>query len=108
MVEVKGINFEVIIEKKHIKNIYLRLEGNVIHASCPYYVPNYEVYKFIESKKNWIYKVYIYNMNKPKNIYLYRGGDIFYIFGEEYKMGLNVIQEFVSVANKRKDFGWLL
>ena len=106
MVEVKGINFEVIIEKKHIKNIYLRLEGNVIHASCPYYVPNYEVYKFIESKKNWIYKVYIYNMNKPKNIYLYRGGDIFYIFGEEYKIIRSIGKLNVSINDSTIYFSY--
>ena len=59
MVEIKGIKFEVEITKKKIRNIYLRVNGNKIDASCPYYVPKYEVYKFIEEKKNWIYKAYI-------------------------------------------------
>ena len=100
MIEVKGIKFEVTITKKKIKNIYLRLEGNVINASCPYYVPNYEVYKFIESKKSWIYNVYLYNMNKPKNRYLYRGGDVFFIFGEEYILNRNIGKTKVNIVDK--------
>lgn len=86
MIEVNGIRFEVTITRKKIKNIYLRLESNIVHASCPYYVPNYEVYKFIESKKNWLYKVYQYNNNRPKNTYIYSGGDTFKIFDQDYKL----------------------
>ena len=86
MVEIKGIRFEVTITKKRIKNIYLRITGNKIEATCPYYVANYKVYNFIESKRDWIYKVYQYNIDRPKFRLMYRGGDVFYIFGKEYKL----------------------
>lgn len=97
MVEIKGIRFNVVITKKKIKNIYLKLDGDTIEASCPYYVPQYEVYKFIESKSNWIYKVYMYNSNRPKNILMYRGGDTFYIFGKEYKLVRFIGRKKVSI-----------
>lgn len=97
MVSIKGINFEVEITKKKIKNIYLRIEDNKIVASCPYYVPKYEVYKFIENKSNWIYKVYQYNNNRPKNVYMYRGGDLFYIFGKPYKLVRSIGRKKISI-----------
>ena len=97
MIEVKEIKFEVEITKKKIRNIYLRVVGNKIIASCPYYVAKYEVYNFIESKKNWIYNAYQYSLNRPKNLYLYQGGDIFYIFGKEYRLIKNIGRKKVSI-----------
>ena len=98
MVEIKGIKFEVEITKKKIRNIYLRLQDNKIEASCPYYVPKYEVYKFIESKRDWIYKVYQFNNNRPKNLYLYNGGDTFYVFGKPYKLVRNIGRKKVVIS----------
>ncbi len=99
MVEVKGIKFDVIIEKKRIKNTYLRIRDNIIVATCPYHVQDYEVYKFIESKKNWVYKVYLYNQFKLNNTYLYRGGDTFKIFGEDYIFIRSLGRKKVSIVN---------
>ena len=97
MVEIKGVKFEVEITKKKIRNIYLRVEGNKIEATCPYYVPKYEVYNFIESKRNWIYRVYEYN-NRPKNMYAYKGDDTFYVFGKPYKLVKNIGRKKVVVS----------
>ena len=100
MVEIKGIRFDVEIQKKRIRNIYLRVEGNKILATCPYYVAKYEVYNFIETKKDWIYKAYVYNANKKNNTLLYRGGDIFYIFNEKYQLIFSVGKSNVSIVDK--------
>lgn len=86
MVEIKSISFNVSIEKKRIRNIYLRVEGNTIKATCPYYVNEYEVYKFIETKRDWIYKAYLYNNNKIMRSLKYSGGDHFFIYGEQYQL----------------------
>lgn len=99
MVEIKGITFEVNIEKKRIRNIYLRVEGNVIHATCPYYTAQYEVYKFIDSKRNWLYKVYQYNQNKISHSLIYRGGESFYIYGQEYKLIRSVGRKSIKVID---------
>lgn len=114
MVEIKGKQFDVIINKKHIKNIYLKVEGDTINVSCPYYVVNYEVYKFIESKKNWIYKVYEHNSTRPRNTYLYKDGDKFYLFGEEYKLvrsigkkNLRIIDSTIYFSYKDDSENWL-
>lgn len=97
MVEIKGINFDVEITKKRIRSIILKVDGTKIIASCPYYCAKYEVYNFIESKKNWIYKVYEYNESRPKNRLHYNGGDKFYIFGEEYNLVRTIGRKKVSI-----------
>ena len=98
MVEIKGIKFNVEITKKRIRNIYLKVDGETIKASCPYYVPQYEVYKFIETKRNWIYKAYEYNCNRAKYTLMYRGGDMFCIFGKPYKLIRNIGRKKVNVT----------
>lgn len=90
MVNIKGVDFDVIINKKRIRNIYLKVNGTTIEVTCPYYVAKYEVYNFIESKRSWIYKTYLYNLNSNKRHYMYYGGDIFYAFGQEYKVFFSI------------------
>lgn len=99
MIEIKGIRFEVEITKKKIRNIYLKLDGNKICASCPYYVADYEVYRFIESKKGWIYKVYEYNNSRPKNIFMYSGQDYFYIFGRKYSLVRSIGRKKLNITD---------
>ena len=99
MVTIKDINFEVDITKKRIKNIYLRLEGNLIKATCPKYVPNYEVYKFIENRSSWIYRVYMYNLSRPKNRYMYKDEDYFYIFGKQYNLIRTIGKKKVNIID---------
>ena len=89
MVEIKGINFSVNIERKRIKNLYLKLNGTTIEASVPFYVMDYEVYKFINTKRDWIYNAYLYNQYKAQTTLKYNGGDYFYIFNERYNLIFN-------------------
>lgn len=98
MVEIKGVNFNVDITKKRIRNIYLRVENNTIYANCPYFVPEFEVYKFIDSKRNWIYKTYQYNENKKRNTYKYNGGETFYVFGKSYKLVRSIGRKKISIS----------
>ena len=86
MVEIKGIRFEVEIIHKRIKNLYLRLNDNKIIATAPYYMSDYEIYRFIETKRNWIYRVYDQQKYKERMTHIYRGGDYFYVFNTPYKL----------------------
>lgn len=86
MIEVKGIKFDVVINRKSIRNIYMRLNNNTLEVSAPFIMPEYKVYQFIESKRNWIYRTYNYQNEKKKNSLLYRGGTTFYIFNEPYQL----------------------
>ena len=98
MLEIKGIKFEVNIEKKKIKNIYLRVKDNTICATCPFSMPEYKVYNFIQTKRDWIYNVYQYNKRKNENSLLYRGGDTFYIFTQPYKLIRTIGRSKISIT----------
>lgn len=82
IVSINGKDYEVIIHRKRIKNIYLRVKDDCLEVTCPYYVLDFEVMKFIESKKVWIAKV---NIKKNINSKLKVKDTIFYR-GEEYKL----------------------
>ena len=86
MLEIKGIKFNVEINHKRIKNLYLRLDGNNIIASAPMMMSDYEVYQFIETKRNWIYKVYNDSVYKQRLTRLYKGGDTFFIYNNPYRL----------------------
>ena len=86
MVEIKGIRFNVSIERKKIKNLYLRISEQTINASAPLNMPEYEIYKFINSKRDWIYNVYNRQQIKQQTTVKYHGGDTFYIFNEKYNL----------------------
>ena len=99
MLEIKGINFEVEITHKNIKNLYLRLDGNKIKATAPMSMPDYEVYKFIDTKRNWIYKAYERMNQKKEATKLYGGGDLFYVFGQPYHLVRNIGKSKVTVRD---------
>lgn len=100
MIEIKGITFNVDIRRKRIKNLYLRLEDNTIVASAPYFIAEYEIYKFIESKRNWIYRVYDQQKYKQRVTHLYNGGDYFYIFYTPYRLHRTVGKKAVNIVGK--------
>lgn len=81
-ITINGKDFEIEIQRKRIKNIYLRVKDEKLEVTCPYYVLDWEVMKFIESKKSWIIKA---NTKKNYNTKLKVGDTIFYR-GEEYKL----------------------
>ena len=86
MIEIKGIRFQVEIERKWIKNMYLRIKGDTLHVSVPHLMPEYQVYRFLESKRDWIYNAYVRLNQKERNSRIYHGGDVFYLFDEPYQL----------------------
>jgi predicted metal-dependent hydrolase len=99
VLEIKGIRFDVEIRRKKIKNLYLRLEGNKVVASAPLRMPEYQIYRFIEQKKDWIYKVYDYNVYKSRVTRLYKGGDTFYLFDQPYRLVRSTGKKKVAVVD---------
>lgn len=106
MITIHNIEFNVVINKKRIHNIYLRVDGNCINASCPNYVSDYEVYRFIENKRDWVYKTYLYNQQSSKNRVLYHGGNNIFIFGEEYKLVFIVGRKKFNIYDKKVYFSY--
>ncbi|MBQ6494068.1 MAG: M48 family metallopeptidase [Erysipelotrichaceae bacterium] len=86
MLEIKGIRFDVEINRKRIRNLYLRVDGNKIVVSAPLRMPDYEIYRFIENRRDWIYRTYDYNAYKTRVSKTYHGGDIFYLHNTPYHL----------------------
>lgn len=98
MVEIKGIRFDVKIVHKRIKNLYLRLDGKTIVASAPILMPDFEIYRFIDRKRDWIYRAYDRMTYRERMMMKYHGGDVFYVFGEPYRLKRTIGKKSVSVS----------
>lgn len=82
MIQIKDKVYKVEIERKDIKNIYLRVEGDTLKITCSKRVPEKDIYAFINSKLNWIYKV---SLTKTVDSKLMVGEYIYY-WGRKYKL----------------------
>lgn len=88
---------KVIIEKKHIKNMYLRLslKEKAIKVSCPYYFSDKRINDFIKEKEDWIKeKGKLLASEEEKT---FTDGNTVLFFGEEYKLILKESDEMSSV-----------
>ena len=55
--EIDGIIYDVIVEKKHIKNTYLRVKEDLnIYVTTSYLTPNYFIKKFVNDNVKFIEK----------------------------------------------------
>ena len=105
-VSINGKDLEVEIQRKRIRNIYLRVKDDKLEITCPYYVTDWEVMRFIESKKSWIIKA---NIKKNDNSKLKVNDTIFYR-GEKYKLvifdgnkGIKIDEENMIIYIRCKD-----
>lgn len=56
-IEIDGIIYDVIVEKKKIKNTYLRVKDDLnIYVTTSFLTPNYLIKKFVNSNKDFIKK----------------------------------------------------
>jgi predicted metal-dependent hydrolase len=69
--EVDGINYDVILNKKRIRNIYVRFKNNSISVSTPFLVSEKEIYNVLDKNIDFIRKM-IQRENK-KNTITYLG-----------------------------------
>ena len=86
MYEINGVNFDVEIKRKKIKNMYIRLSDKTIMVTCPRYIPEYEINRFIDARRDWIYKTYKQTELNKKISLKYLGGDYFFIFNQPYRL----------------------
>ena len=76
------MKYQVEIERKAIKNMYMRIKDGKIYVTCPFNIPDYEIYRFLDKKKTWINKVLNRNENESKLIV---NTDIYYL-GKKYHL----------------------
>ncbi len=74
--EVDGINYDIILTKKRIRNIYVRFKNNSICVSTPFLVSEKEIYSVLDKNIDFIRKM-IKRENKKNTItYLGKSVDI--------------------------------
>ena len=73
------------IERKRIKNLYIRLDkNNQVKISAPYIMSENQIKRFVESKIDWIRKKQSENKKKVPVIENYKDGELVHLFGDEY------------------------
>ncbi len=100
MLEIKGVRFEVEIVHKRIKNLYLRLEETKLTVSAPMRMQDYEVYRFIEKKRDWIWRTYQRQMYRKREGNKYSGGDVFYIFDVPHRLVMRKGKKNVTIGDR--------
>lgn len=80
MVKIADKTFEINVERKKIRNIYLRVKDNTIFVTCPIFVTNKQISSFINEKRKWIYKIASKNDSYSKLII----NDYVYYLGNKY------------------------
>jgi len=56
IIEINGKNYQLLITYKSIKNINMRVEGDLIKISCNRLVSKKKIHEFVYSKQAWILK----------------------------------------------------
>lgn len=54
------------LEKKKIKNMYIRIKNNEIYVTAPFFMPSYKIHEFVLSNKNSIIKSLSKNKREQK------------------------------------------
>ena len=81
--------------------MYLKvLPDGTIKVTAPYRITEAKVLAFINSKRSWIEKNVSRREEKVNKSKLYRGGDVFYIFGEPYQLEYRIGKSKVEIKDK--------
>lgn len=93
MISIKDKNFKLEIERKPIKNIYLRVDGDTLKVTCNNRVPELEIINFINSKRNWIYRA----ATRKDNMTKLNVGETIYYLGKEYKLLVEMGNKYIRI-----------
>ena len=84
MIKVEDKYFNLKIIRKHNKNIYLRIKGDTIEVTCPYWAGKEEIINFVLSKSDWIDKTVNKNEDRKERSKILIGDCIYYL-GKQYR-----------------------
>lgn len=91
MKQIKVNNLEIELEKKKIKNMYLRIlpPDGTIRISAPVRMSEEEILKFVISKLDWIKKQQekTRKIPAPEDV-RYESGDLIWLWGKKYRLNI--------------------
>ena len=87
-IEIEGIS--IILERKNIKNLYLRIKPDgTVKVSSPMRLSDEAINDFISSRIDWIRETQVKMLENPaKPKVKYKDGETHHIWGEPYKLQL--------------------
>ncbi len=74
--EIDNIYYDVVIEKKRIRNLYIRFKDNKIQLNVPFLVSNKDIYKLLDNNINALRKMIKRSNLKEENSFLGEKVDI--------------------------------
>ena len=85
MININGHFYKIEVTRKNISNIYLRIKDDTLLITCPRYLSDKEVIKFINDKKSWIIKNTLKKEIRLNNSKLIVNDHIYYL-GRKYPL----------------------
>lgn len=85
MINILGKEYHVEIERKRIRNIYLRVNEDTLLITAPFYVSDNDIYKFINEKSKWINKQFNKKEERVRFSKLTINDSIYYL-GKRYDL----------------------
>lgn len=95
MIQIKDHYFDLVIERKNIKNMYLRLNLNTILITCPKRMSEEMITRFIKSKEDWIIE-HVHKIETREESSLLKIDDTIFFKGKAYRFS------YFEGANKLK------
>ena len=102
-----GIDYEVVIEKRNNKNIYIRVKDDLkVHVSAPYLTPKFYIKNLIENSRKQIINMIEHQKKKKNKGYTFLGREINIIKKDVKKPYLE--EDTLYVRNKEDVDKWFL
>ena len=104
--EIDGIYYDIVLERKKIKNLYIRFKDNIIYINSPFLILEKEIYKVLDKNITSLRKMIQKDNRRKELTYLGKKIDIvvvsnlkkpYYSNGKLYIKSKNKIDRFIRL-----------
>ena len=102
-IKFNDINVNIVIEKKHNRNMYFRFPNtNTLHVTCPYLTSDKTIIKFIEKNYDSLSKMHKKTIKNEESdeYFCFKGKRYIRVFDESYK-GVSFDDDFVYAKDEK-------
>ena len=103
-----GIEYDVIIEKKNNKNLYIRVKGDGIHVTCNYFTSKHTIKKVLDENTKSLQKMvkHLKQEKEKENKFFFLGNCYDIIINEDIK-GVFINDNTIYTRNQKMLDKWL-
>lgn len=105
--ELDGNEYDVVINKKNNKNLYIRVKENKIYVTCNYLTTTRSIKKILDENRNALRKMVIHDKKEREKLngFFYLGKSYDIIYDESIKE-VNVIGDSIYAKNEKQLNKW--